>query len=142
MSSYDAETINSKNRNRIERSIELVKPRLKLGKILDYGCGPGVFVAQMLALEADSAVGYEPFMEERTRMTLPIYETLDEVKKRGPYETVTLFETIEHLSQAELDGFLGFCKDVMSDHAALIVSAPIERWGVEVLSYGPLPLGT
>lgn len=133
MSEYDAATINSPNplarhahRTRVRRSLGFVRERLDAGKVLDYGCGSGVMVASLLEDKPDCAVGYEPFMEERCQPDLPIYKTFDEVRDQGPFATVTLFETIEHLSDGECDEFLAACESVLADDGQLLISGPIE----------------
>ena len=133
MSSYDAETINSPNpfaryahRNRIKRSLAYVIPRIRLGRVLDYGCGSGVFISRLNGLKPYSAVGYEPFLRERTQRDLPIYSNYEEALSFGPYHTVTLFETIEHLSKSEVDEFLLRCDEALDARGSILISAPIE----------------
>jgi hypothetical protein len=69
---YDKQTIHSSNffaryahHNRIMKCINYVFPRLEFGKILDYGCGTGVFISLLDKLKPNSAIGYEPFMTEK-----------------------------------------------------------------------------
>jgi hypothetical protein len=71
-SNYDQQTINSRNplaryahRTRVKRSVQLATPRVGLGKIMDYGCGSGVFLSKMNSIREGAAVGYEPYMTER-----------------------------------------------------------------------------
>jgi hypothetical protein len=133
MSDYDSQTINARNpfaryshRKRIKQSLALALPLIGDGRLLDYGCGPGVFLSKVLAHRPDSAVGYEPFMAERTQNHLPIYSTLPEIEQRGPYELITLFETIEHLSAEELSNFLNLARRNLSTSGRILISAPIE----------------
>ena len=133
MSAYDSETINSPNplaryahRNRLRKSVELALPRLRNGKVLDYGCGSGAFVSALEALASGCAVGYEPFMTDRCGGGLPIFSTLQDAEKLGPYNLITLFETIEHLSAVEIDGFLEVCGRNLSPTGGILISAPIE----------------
>lgn len=133
MAGYDAHTIYAPNplaryahRKRLQRSLELAVPRVGLGRILDYGCGTGVFVSRMNGIRPGSTVGYEPYMRERTQDGLPIFSDFREVMARGPFHTVTLFETIEHLTPRELDEFLSRCEGMLAGHGAVLISAPIE----------------
>lgn len=133
MSEYDAATINSPNplaryahRTRVRRSLGYVRARLDGGRVLDYGCGSGVMVAALVDERPGCAVGYEPFMAERCRPGLPIYATREELRREGPFATVTLFETIEHLSDDELGVFLADCQELLAPAGAILVSAPIE----------------
>jgi hypothetical protein len=91
MSNYDAQTIYASNplvrfahRNRVRRSLALALPRLGDGKLLDYGCGSGVFVSEVIARHPGCAVGYEPFMTERSHASLPIFDTLARLELEGP----------------------------------------------------------
>jgi hypothetical protein len=133
VSNYDAQTINAPNplvrfahRNRVRRSLTLALPRLGSGKLLDYGCGTGVFISEVIARYPGRAIGYEPFMTERSSASLPIFDTLAELELRGPYNLITLFETIEHLSDEELSSFLKFAEEVLTPTGGILISAPIE----------------
>jgi 2-polyprenyl-3-methyl-5-hydroxy-6-metoxy-1,4-benzoquinol methylase len=132
-SGYDGGTIHARNplaryahRSRIRRSLILALPRLGSGRVLDYGCGSGVFVAEVLMRRPGAAIGYEPYMTERTRGLLPIYNSLSDVETHGPYQLITLFETIEHLSSGERDTFLDFARRNVAVGGSLLISAPIE----------------
>ena len=133
MNSYNTQTINAPNpiarfahRSRIKQSIHLALPFLKNGTVLDYGCGTGHFVAEMLKRRAGCAVGYEPYMDERCGKDLPIYREMIDVEKHMPFALVTLFETIEHLSLDEIDQFLLLCDRLLSTNGRILISAPIE----------------
>jgi 2-polyprenyl-3-methyl-5-hydroxy-6-metoxy-1,4-benzoquinol methylase len=133
MSGYDDATINSKNpfarfahRTRLRKSIELARNYLEAGRILDYGCGSGVFIKEINRIRPGIAVGYEPFMKERNREGLPIYREFKDVKDLAPFGTITLFETIEHLSDVELEDFLSDSTSILSNDGKILISAPIE----------------
>lgn len=123
MTSYARQTIDSPNpiarfshRNRLKRSVQIAR-KLTTGRILDYGCGAGHFIQQV------GGIGYEPYMTERIG-NLPIYNKFEDIK--GSFDLVTLFETIEHLDDQELDEFLGRCKTILSPDGKILFSAPIE----------------
>lgn len=133
MGNYDAQTINAANplvrfahRHRIRQSLALALPRMGCGKLLDYGCGSGVFLSEIILRRPGCAVGYEPIMTERTHASLPIFDTLAELELEGPYNLITLFETIEHLSDEELGLFLEFASRVLTPNGAILISAPVE----------------
>jgi 2-polyprenyl-3-methyl-5-hydroxy-6-metoxy-1,4-benzoquinol methylase len=48
------------------------------------------------------------------------------VKKQAPFGTITLFETIEHLSDVELGDFLRRSSSVLADKGKILISAPVE----------------
>lgn len=131
--SYDANTFNSPNpiarfahRNRLRRSLGYARSRLAAGPVLDYGCGSGAFVAALDDFQPGCVYGYEPFMGERCREGLAIYSSIQEVRSWAPFGTITLFETIEHLSDAELDAFLCEGAEMLADCGSILISAPIE----------------
>lgn len=113
------------HRVRLQKSLALALGRTGSAKVLDYGCGSGAFVSAVLGLKKE-IVGYEPFMEERSAPRLPIYSSMADVEARGPYTLVTLFETIEHLHDQEIDAFLRSCDSVLSSTGGILISAPIE----------------
>ena len=131
--SYSRQTIDSLNpiaryahRNRFRKSIDFVLSKLDAGKVLDYGCGSGLFVSALNELKPGAAIGYEPYMQERAGDDLPVYKHFSDVVALGKYSLVTLFETIEHLSDVDLDHFLTRCEILLSNDGGIIVSAPIE----------------
>jgi 2-polyprenyl-3-methyl-5-hydroxy-6-metoxy-1,4-benzoquinol methylase len=133
VASYAEQTIDAPNpvvryahRNRLRRSLKLALPRLGHGKLLDYGCGSGSFVAEVLSRLPGRAVGYEPFMTERSESDLPICGSVEEVEKSGPFSIVTLFETIEHLTPSELEAFTQLCSRLLRQGGGVLISAPIE----------------
>lgn len=131
--SYACQTIDSPNpfarfahRSRLRKSLALALSRIGPGsKVLDYGCGSGIFVSALLALNSD-AVGYEPFKEERCKPALPVFSRLQDVEALGPYDVITLLETIEHLHDHEIDEFLRLSERVLRPGAGVLISAPIE----------------
>jgi SAM-dependent methyltransferase len=115
------------HRDRVRRSLTFALARLGDGRLLDYGCGSGAFISKILTRRSDvAAVGYEPFMTERAEGRLPIYRTLPEIERYGPYQLITLFETIEHLSADEHGRFLEFAGRNLTATGSLLISAPIE----------------
>jgi SAM-dependent methyltransferase len=130
---YNKNTINSSNpfvryahRNRIERAIKYVIPRLELGKVLDYGCGTGVFVDALNRIKSNSAFGYEPYMEEGLKSGYCVYPNYQDIVKFAPFKTITLFEVIEHLNENELEEFLSRCNEIIEEGGGIVISAPIE----------------
>lgn len=132
MVSYNRQTVDTPNpiarfshRSRIRKSLSIVR-RCGCGAILDYGCGAGHFVNAINVLAGYSCVGYEPFMIERQHEGLPIFNHLSEIEKRGPFDMVTLFETIEHLDDNEARLFLSRAASVLKPGGRILFSAPIE----------------
>jgi cyclopropane fatty-acyl-phospholipid synthase-like methyltransferase len=133
MASYAAQTVDSPNpvaryahRSRLKRSLALTLAHLGEGMLLDYGCGSGAFLAQVLSRRPGRALGYEPYMVERVGKHLPIHGTLAPIESSAPYALITLFETIEHLTDAELEAFLSLCSRLLTASGGILISAPIE----------------
>ena len=130
--SYARQTINSPNpiarlahRNRLKKSIQFVESLFPGGKILDYGCGRGDFLLQLQSRKGHTCYGYEPFMEEKVD-NVRIYRKINDIKQFAPFDGITLLETIEHLTEHEMDDFIFFAREVLSDRGKILISAPIE----------------
>ena len=130
--SYQEETIESKNpiarfahRNRLRRSIAFCARVLPPGgSVLDYGCGDGTFVRKIENL-GYRAFGYEPYMEGKTFSQ--IYRDFSDLENMPlQVDMMTVFETIEHLSEDELLELLARSKKVLSPKGKILFSAPIE----------------
>lgn len=131
--SYDEQTINSPNplarfshRRRLAKSIALVAAHPGVQRLLDYGCGSGDFLRALQQSTPLQAIGYEPFMLERAHEQLPIHNNLEAIREIAPFDLITVFETIEHLTRDELMAFLVQAKDLLSPHGRILFSAPIE----------------
>jgi len=132
-SDYETLTIHSPNffartahRARMKKSLEFVKSRLSLGKVLDYGCGTGVLVSKLNELKPGCTIGYEPIYEERYIDGLPIYSELSEISDHAPYHTITVFEVMEHLQYSEIERMFLIFDEILAPNGSVIVSVPIE----------------
>jgi len=131
---YDDYTINSSNffvryahRNRIKKTLKYILPRVKSGKILDYGCGSGLIISKLNEIEPNCATGYEPFMEvPDNKEILPFYSNYSDILKFAPFHTITILEVFEHLQWNEIDNILNRFSELLSSDGIIIVSVPIE----------------
>ena len=130
---YENQTINSKNffvsfshRNRLKKSMKYIISSLKKGNLLDYGCGPGTFVSEVLKKKYKNIYGYEPFYKNILDVNLPIYSTLDALYSFAPFHTITVFEVFEHVFDSEIENILNNCKQLLHTDGELIISVPIE----------------
>lgn len=133
MVSYDKQTLNTPNpiaryahRNRLARVIKLVTSQAKINKVLDYGCGSGAFLKAIKDTINIEVVGYEPHMTERVDTTVPIYDKYESIDTLKPFDLITIFETVEHLSEDELLTFLTRADSLMGNGGRILFSAPIE----------------
>lgn len=130
---YETQTLNHPNfiarfahRNRHRRSISLVTSLVKekARAIVDYGCGKGAFVDELRREGFNFVYGYEPFMEQSQERDY-IFKNLSNFSPEST-ELITLFETIEHLDESELDLFFSFCNHCLRAKGKILVSAPVE----------------
>jgi 2-polyprenyl-3-methyl-5-hydroxy-6-metoxy-1,4-benzoquinol methylase len=96
------------------------------GGVLDYGCGTGVLISALNKIMPGSAVGYEPIMTDRYQDDLPIYSHYNEVEQLAPYNIITIFEVLEHLSYNEIKKICLQCNDLLCPDGVIIISVPIE----------------
>ena len=130
---YDQETINSKNmfaryshRTRFKIGLEFIESRLVLGKVLDFGCGTGAFISQVNAIKKGAIIGYEPFYEERFESDLPIYSEYEDLFKHAPYQTITIFQVMEHLQWEEIEKTMNRFDELLDPDGVIIIEVPIE----------------
>jgi 2-polyprenyl-3-methyl-5-hydroxy-6-metoxy-1,4-benzoquinol methylase len=94
-------------------------------RLLDYGCGHGEFVAAALALGFD-ACGVD-FAPDRARHgVVAMFASLDDLRSgrsgQPPFDAVTLFEVLEHLSDPR--GTLESLATLMRPGAVLVLETP------------------
>lgn len=133
MVSYSKQTIDTPNpiaryahRNRLARVISLVTSQAGIDKLLDFGCGSGAFINAIQGVNGIVAIGYEPFMTERVDVNSPISKDFTSVKEAGPFDVITIFETIEHLDERELRDFLAQADELLTEKGKILASVPIE----------------
>lgn len=133
MQNYSKQTTNSPNpiarfahNMRIRRSVDLTLKLSIEGNVLDYGAGFGFFISKILDKSSRTIIGYEPYRAEEYKKDLPIYSDLEKVIKKAPFNLVTIFETVEHLTNSELKKFLDLCKTELKPANGILFSAPIE----------------
>lgn len=133
MVNYSKQTFQSSNplvrfahHNRLNRARSLLCARPATHHVLDYGCGSGDFVSALASIPGINAVGYEPFMKERSSSLNAIYSSLSEIQGFAPFDVITVLETVEHLSDHELIQLLQEARSLLHPDGAMLFSAPIE----------------
>ncbi|MFZ4454786.1 MAG: class I SAM-dependent methyltransferase [Bacteroidales bacterium] len=141
MSDYADYTYNSTNplqrfshRTRFKNAVTAIPTNSpKSLKILDFGCGDGMFIHQLRQSIGASAfiVGYEPFMESYSingeRIEKNWSKVLKLVDEKGEFDFVTCFEVLEHLPPQLLHNALEDIHTVVAQNGSVIVSVPIEK---------------
>lgn len=101
-------------------------------RILDFGCGDGMFIHQLRRNVGASAsiLGYEPYLDAIHDNSERIEQSWSNVMKmvddNGAFDFVTCFEVLEHLPQQLLHNALTDIHTVLAQKGSVIVSVPIE----------------
>ena len=126
-------TINSKNpfvrlshRNRFKKSAALVSRLMNQGRLLDYGCGAGIFISHLLKTKYNNVFGYEPFLNRLCQPDLPVYDDINIIKSFAPFNIITILEVLEHLQDTEISNIINMCDELLAPNGVILISVPIE----------------
>ena len=76
------------------------------GRVLDYGCGPGLFLRTLGDRRPDlELLGYDPYFPEGPAPGVTLLDDMGPVPDRS-IGLFTAFEACEHMTEDELDDFL------------------------------------
>ena len=129
---YEEQTLNHPNpiarfahRARYRSALKLAERYLRSGgSILDFGAGQGDFLHQLAGVRPDARLfAFEPYMTIHHPEVLN-FQSLDEVRERS-VDVLCAFETLEHVSDTQIEDFILQAKRVCADGARIIVSVPI-----------------
>jgi len=138
--SYQDWTYNSKNplrrfahRTRHRYSVDAIS--ISVGeRILDFGCGDGLFLnnlAQNNNLDAVQTRGFEPYMKSLSDNEIVIKKSWSEIEKdvseNGLFDYVTSYEVFEHFNPERQAEALARIGKVIKPDGQLIISVPIEK---------------
>ena len=130
--SYEQQTLNSPNpftrlahRSRYKVSLELTARLLPPGgRVVDFGAGQGTFLAKLREVRPDVRLtAIEPFM----RIDYPFIERITAIEdlEPNPASLVTAFETLEHVSDDQLNRFLKGAARAIGGNGRVLVTVPI-----------------
>jgi SAM-dependent methyltransferase len=122
------------HRRRFESALRLAA-RFAGGRVLDYGCGDGTFLAMLMRgpNPPATAVGAETaeslVTDCRTRLSIPnlsfvLLPELEQAQHRGAYDAVVCMEVLEHV--VELDRVLDSLVGLLAPGGSLLISVPVE----------------
>ncbi len=134
MVSYARQTFESPNpiarfshASRLEAGLNTVTEHLpEAGTLLDFGCGPGVFLERVNDCRPDAVLyGYDPFVKSLSK-TFARIDDLDAVQPHS-VDLICAFEVLEHMSRDGWSDFSAFCHAALSKKpdARIVVSVPI-----------------
>lgn len=103
------------------------------GTIVDYGCGPGVFLADVGKVRADIQLfGYDPYavLSPQDPLVDTATSGIVSVEDTGgiasnSIDVLTVFETLEHLYDPEIEELLKLARRVLTPNGSLLHSVPV-----------------
>ncbi|GAC1336998.1 MAG: hypothetical protein NVSMB14_04480 [Isosphaeraceae bacterium] len=128
--------LNWSHGSRFETGRRLVEP-FAGRRLLDYGCGDGIFLAKVLDLFPDAVgVDVDPkqnadcrarFAEIAPKITfLDVEPDLDDPRHDHAYDIITCMETLEHCPDDVVDQILDLLARLVAPEGTIIISVPIE----------------
>ncbi len=114
----------------LHKEVAKIIPRDKQAKILDIGCGYGVFLRTLQKKGYKSLYGVEVGKEENKFLNskdlnvsqLDIFDFLE--KDPNKYDLITRFDVFEHFKKNERIGLGPFIKDKLKSTGILVVRVP------------------
>jgi 2-polyprenyl-3-methyl-5-hydroxy-6-metoxy-1,4-benzoquinol methylase len=104
------------------------------GRLLDYGCGDGTFLARVSDLFPDATGAGSDAKEiegcrhrfARNKLRFALTTDLATPEHHGAYDVVTCMEVLEHCVDAVIDAVLADLSSLVSPSGVVIISVPIE----------------
>lgn len=130
---YDRQTFNHPSpisrfahRSRLKKSLETVAALAPHGgKVLDFGAGGFDFLEALADWRDDLELfGYEPYMASSAPERVTRLADLAECRSRK-FDCIVCLETVEHLSDADLEGFIALCRDAVGEGGSVLVTSPV-----------------
>ena len=94
------------------------------GKILDIGCGAGIFLDIMKEMDWDVyGQDISPFaVKYCENKGYTVYKNLSEINKEGTFDVITMFDVIAHIPDPLL--YLNQCRKLLKKGGILIIKTP------------------
>jgi len=95
------------------------------GKILDFGCGKG-YLTEYYHDNQQEIIGYDPYPtpnEWETKNCTKFYSNWDNVIELGPYDSIVMYDVIDHIVDRPLIDIVNDIKLVMNKDSTLYVFA-------------------
>lgn len=107
----------------LRQKVSLIQRYSKKKRILDYGCGSGIFIKHLLS-RGYEAEGYEPISTAvaQSNTEAPIHSSFKNVKKQQKYDLITAWHVIEHAH--DLRDTLKLLRKRLTDKGFIFVAVP------------------
>jgi len=108
----------------LNEKIKLIKRYSKEKRILDFGCGAGLF-ADKLYKSHFNVVGYEPSAEvDLTYLSkeITIHKNINQLKKENNFDLITAWHVLEHVH--ELQETIKTLKKLLNQKGIFIIAVP------------------
>ena len=115
--------------SRFEQARKIIRP-IASGRLLDYGCGDGTFIAKNLDLFSE-ATGLDPdqatIADLKTRFaTVPKVSFIEKLTDPKRYDVIVCMEVFEHCLPQTQERILIEMREALSEKGHLLISVPIE----------------
>lgn len=108
----------------LNQKLQLIKKQTNKKRLLDFGCGTGIFCHKMYANKFE-VVGYEPSKNvdhKALSQSIAVYKDLSLLKKERPFDTITAWHTIEHVH--DLTETIKLLHKLLRKNGILIMAVP------------------
>jgi SAM-dependent methyltransferase len=129
---YEAQTLDHPNpiarfahQKRYSNSLRLVRSLLPpSGTILDFGAGQGEMLHQLGILRPDAQLlAFEPYMQLKYP-EITLTKAMEEIADSSA-DVVGAFETLEHITDQQLDHFIAQAKRICRANGRIVISVPV-----------------
>ena len=92
--------------------------------IIDFGAGDGTFLLESAKIRPDlKLAAYEPYMNMRSEK-IERFTSMESIPDKS-VDIVVSFETLEHVSDADLESFIMNCRRILRVNGKMLISVPI-----------------
>lgn len=105
----------------VQRRMKWVNHFCTSGKLLDIGCGDGMFLLAAQKRNWD-VMGVEMNPQLARSHNLRVYDNLNELKPYGPFDCITLWHSLEHMKNPQ--EILTQVQSLLATHGVLLIAVP------------------
>jgi 2-polyprenyl-3-methyl-5-hydroxy-6-metoxy-1,4-benzoquinol methylase len=107
------------------RYFQIIEPHLEGRRILDFGCGPGIFLNYI------RNIGYSPVGFDissfavgycNNQLKIPCFSNIKDLSEAAPFDAICFFDSLEHLEDPGKT--VEWAKEMLNEGGAVIVYTP------------------